>query len=66
MAMVLKGQRRLGVEGRHDSCHHLLRGLDYAIQMAFSNFSASLFHVTVGGQNVFIIHSLIRYIVYKG
>jgi hypothetical protein len=45
--------KRTATSGRHDSCHHSLRDLDYAIQMAFSNFSASLFHVTVGGQNVF-------------
>ena len=37
--------------GISDSFGAALWGLDYAMQMAFANFSASLFHV--GGQSVF-------------
>ena len=40
-----------GFVGISDSFGAALWGLDYAMQMAFANFSASLFHV--GGQNVF-------------
>ena len=40
-----------GFVGISDSFGAALWGLDYAMQMAFSNFSASLFHV--GGQSVF-------------
>ena len=40
-----------GFVGISDSFGAALWGLDYAMQMAYSNFSASLFHV--GGQNVF-------------
>jgi hypothetical protein len=40
-----------GFVGISDSFGAALWGLDYAMQMAYSNFSASLFHV--GGQSVF-------------
>ena len=40
-----------GFVGISDSFGAALWGLDYAMQMAFANFSASLFHV--GGQSVF-------------
>ena len=40
-----------GFAGISDSFGAALWGLDYAMQMAYSNFSAALFHV--GGQSVF-------------
>jgi hypothetical protein len=40
-----------GFPGISDSFGAALWGLDYAMQMAHSNFSGALFHV--GGQNVF-------------
>ena len=40
-----------GFVGISDSFGAALWGLDYAMQMAYSNFSLALFHV--GGQNVF-------------
>ena len=40
-----------GFAGISDSFGDALWGLDYAMQMAYSNFSAALFHV--GGQSVF-------------
>jgi hypothetical protein len=40
-----------GFPGLSDSFGAALWGLDYAMQMAYSNFSGALFHV--GGQNVF-------------
>lgn len=40
-----------GFVGISDSFGAALWGLDYAMQMAYSNFSAALFHV--GGQSVF-------------
>ncbi|TFK36088.1 hypothetical protein BDQ12DRAFT_737177 [Crucibulum laeve] len=40
-----------GFAGISDSFGAALWGLDYAMQMAYSNFSGALFHV--GGQNVF-------------
>jgi len=40
-----------GFPGISDSFGAALWGLDYAMQMAHSNFSGTLFHV--GGQNVF-------------
>ena len=40
-----------GFVGISDSFGAAMWGLDYAMQMAFSNFSGSLFHV--GGQSVF-------------
>ncbi|KAH6912147.1 glycoside hydrolase superfamily [Coprinopsis sp. MPI-PUGE-AT-0042] len=40
-----------GFPGISDSFGAALWGLDYAMQMAYSNFSGALFHV--GGQNVF-------------
>ena len=40
-----------GFPGISDSFGAALWGLDYGMQMAYSNFSGALFHV--GGQNVF-------------
>ena len=40
-----------GFVGISDSFGAALWGLDYAMQMAYSNFSGALFHV--GGQNVY-------------
>ena len=40
-----------GFPGLSDSFGAALWGIDYALQMAYSNFSGALFHV--GGQNVF-------------
>lgn len=40
-----------GFPGISDSYGAALWGLDYALQMAYSNFSGALFHV--GGQNVY-------------
>jgi len=43
-----------GFPGISDSFGAALWGLDYALTMAASNFSAALFHI--GGQNVFITY----------
>ena len=40
-----------GFPGISDSYGAALLGLDYTLQMAYSNFSGALFHV--GGQNVY-------------
>jgi hypothetical protein len=40
-----------GFPGISDSFGAALWGLDYALQMAYSNFSGAMFHV--GGQNVY-------------
>jgi hypothetical protein len=40
-----------GFSGISDSFGAALWGLDYAMQMAFYNFSGALFHI--GGQNVY-------------
>jgi hypothetical protein len=45
-----------GFPGISDSFGAALWGIDYALQLAYSNFSEALFHI--GGQNVFYNVSL--------
>ena len=47
-----------GFPGISDSFGAALWGLDYSLQMAFSNFSGAMFHV--GGQNVYYNVSVVR------
>jgi hypothetical protein len=51
-----------GFPGISNSFGAALWGIDYSLQMAYSNFSGAMFHV--GGQNVYYnvrVHSLVLY-----